>query len=809
MSTVFGMSEDDKREIIADFLLESEQHIHTLNDLLLKTEKLFKTDQEIPADQINMMFRETHTIKGSSAMLGFANLSNLTHEMETLLDRVRNKKALLTISIIEVLFTAFDSLNAILNKLRNEGNDHLDVKEVIGKIKIVLDPDALALSSQSLQDKKKEASDMSRYLPAFLDDTEGCVYRFNEILLSFEKDYFNPDQLNEIFRLAHTIKGSSGIIKCKGIESVSHRMEDLLADFRASGIKPPADTTALLFKGIDWIKSALNALRNGSYQEDDLPSLLKQFEELRIMTADPLRVLSAEVHHKIRNALSANNNIFKIVLVIQGKSIKDIKATIIQERLKKIGVVLNASPGLENIPLSDVDLRVHILYATPAPQEQVQACLLLDEIKVMSINRENFSHLQTSVPVSPVNDLAGKPVFPVGSETGVKTGPLEITMMKVDSRKLDNLMNLAGELVIARARFTRIVAQGKFDGLSEATSTLGKLSSDIQSAVMQTRMMPIEGVFSRFRRLVRDISRDLDKEINLEFYGEDTELDKKIIDALPDALTHMIRNAIDHGIESKQERIAAGKKEAGTIQLKAIHQGSSICIEIIDDGRGMDASKLSKKALEKNFVTPEKLARMDDKTKLNFIFFPGFSTVERVTGLSGRGVGMDVVKKMIESLNGSIDIETEPGLGSRFILKIPVTLAIIQALLVVIKNQVFAFPLENVSEVIKIGPQDIYSVDGAPMIKLRGHALSLLSMAGILGVSEEEGKNEGECKAVIVNGNGELAAIKADSLIGEDEIVVKACPDYFAGVKGISGASILGDGNIALIMDVSAILREV
>jgi len=933
MSIAYEMSEEDKREIVAEFLSESDQHIQTLNTLLLKAEQVVKSGQEFSADQINTMFRSAHTIKGSASMLGFDNLSHLTHEMETLLDRVRNKKMSLTLTVIEVLFTAFDALTSVLDKLRNEGIDILDVNEVIEKIKAVIASNGAPVEAaaeplpsvpivpvvepqapQTQAEKKQDAADMSKYLPAFIDDGNGCVQRFNEILMAIEKGQFNPDQSNELFRLAHTIKGSSGIVKCKGIEAVAHNMENLLSDLRNKAIKPSAEIVALLFKGIDWIRSALDGLQKNNYQEGDLAGFLKQFAasvvltqtaaEVVVLTPDPFIHLSEDLEEKISNALSLNDNVYKIVIRIQKKALKGLKGVIVDGRLRKTGKILASVPKLDAVPDSSSEVCVHVMYATANQEAAVRALLSVDEVDIMSLNKEEFSHLQqpaavgsepspaavpaappapvaASVPVSPQPAVAMTATSTVSASTPAsapasvpgKSTAVEITTMKVDSHKLDNLMNLAGELVITRARFAQLVSEfntevhklresysrlGQFasdleiiqtfvrkssrvnelekvsktltqmqsnlaalqTGLSskevgakvyvldEATSVLGKLSSDIQTAVMQTRMVPIEGVFSRFRRLVRDIGKDLGKDVNLELYGEDTELDKKIIDCLPDSLTHMIRNAIDHGIESKQERIAAGKKEIGTIQLKAVHQGNSICIEIIDDGKGLDADKIARKAFEKGLVAEEKLAKLDEKDKLDFIFLPGFSTAEKVTGLSGRGVGMDVVKKMIESLNGTVDIETELGKGSRFILKIPLTLAIIQALLVVINKQVFAIPLESVSEIIKIAGKDVYSVDSLPMIKLRGHALSLLSMAKILGIEEVDQKTDGDRKIVVITSNNQLSGIKVDKLIGEDEIVIKAFPDYFANVKGVSGASILGDGNIALILDVGTIMRE-
>lgn len=928
MGAAYEMSDDDRREIVAEFLSESDQHIQTLNSLLLKAEELIKSGQTVGADHINTMFRSAHTIKGSSSMLGFDNLSHLTHEMETLLDKVRNGKMPLTMPVIEVLFTAFDALNNLLEKLRNEGNDKEDVSTVITAIKAFLTGDgtAPAASSGTAHAHVAPAAaapaapaapqpaapvsaspgidpDTVKYLPAFLEDGDNCVNRFNDILMAFEKNDFSTDRLNELFRLAHTLKGSSGIIKCRGIEKVAHRMEDILSDLRNKNEKPSVPVTALLFKGIDWIKAALDQLRKGVYAEADITAFLNEFSAVNPAAAstatdaasDPFATsnLSTENKSRIRGALLINNSIYRVKIKIQPKAVKPLKASLVEEKMKKGGIVILAHPAFESVTDVQAELPIDVLYATAANENDIKTIVAVDEVDCLSITKEDFDVLKMRAPKpQPVSPPPAAPVAvaapvpaaptaapaaaaPAGAQAAAKAAPVEITTMRVDSRKLDNLMNLAGELVITRARFAQMVSEfnnevfqikelgsrigqlnaqvesvkglirkaavdktvdtdkivktvenleanishlqtnmsyktiaARVYGLDEATSILGKLSSDIQSAVMQTRMVQIETVFSRFRRLVRDVSKEVGKEVNLELFGEETELDKKIIDSLPDSLTHMIRNSIDHGIEQKKDRLAAGKKEAGTVFLKALHQGNSICIEVGDDGKGLDPAKIAKKALEKGLITEEKLAKMEDKDKLNFVFLPGFSTAEKVTGLSGRGVGMDVVKKMIEALSGTIDIRSEVGKGTTFSLKIPLTLAIIQALLVVIGEQVFAIPLEQVSEIIKIGSNDVYSVDGNPMIKLRGHALSLMDMSNILGV-EEQKDVDAEKKVVVVTSNGDLAGIAVDRLIGEDEIVIKAFPDYFANVRGISGASILGDGNIALILDVSSIIREV
>ena len=325
---------------------------------------------------------------------------------------------------------------------------------------------------------------------------------------------------------------------------------------------------------------------------------------------------------------------------------------------------------------------------------------------------------------------------------------------------------------------------------------------------MQARMVPIKGVFTRFNRIIRDISKDLGKEINLILEGEETELDKSLVDNLGEPLTHMIRNAVDHGIEDFSTRERIGKPAKGTILLKALHDGNNICIEVQDDGKGLDPNVLAQSALKKKLITQEQLNRLNDREKLDLMFLPGFSTAVQVTGLSGRGVGMDVVHNIVASLNGSIDIESEIGKGARFVLKIPLTLAIIQALLIVVDGEIYALPLESVTEIIKVTEEMIYSIDGNATVKLRDQVLSLIELKDIIhtrGTKREDRK--GRLIVVISDGNSQVGII-VERLIGETEIVIKSLSHHFYHVKGVSGVTILGDGQISLILDPKLIIME-
>jgi len=923
--------DNSRLDIIKDFLAESDTYLQHLNDSLLKAEELIKNNQPIPKDDINLMFRAAHTIKGTASFIDLKTITHLTHEMETILDRIRNDQLTFSAVIIDVLFSAFDSLSALLERLRNEGNDEGDVAESMSKIRAVLSGDAPVLATQSAYPPLGSPAnapmddELKSYLPAFIEDTEQNIDRFNQILLLMEKGDFQSDYLAELFRMAHTIKGSSGIVKRKDIETVAHRMEDNLAKLRTANQAPSEAVIGVLFNGLDYIKDAVERIHSGDFSVKDYSSVVKKLETLALIKSEEppasaaiakmiavptiASILGALSHSQkkiVLQAITENKKFYFVSFTIVAETIgKSLKAMALSEKVQKVAIILRAMPKEQEIDdKSSKALRVGYILASDQGMDKIKEALTMDQVNIDKASEVNVSVMQSMVkevsqaPVEssdvikaeePKGNVPAPAAVPVVSPIPVqavapatsavaatKSVPVEMTTMRIDTRKLDYLMNLAGELVIARARFAQLVndvrveidqlrsasmtvenlsrvyvvlkssmremavaggggeesqaSQKLFEqidhdffelrsmvamkdlsvkmySLDEATRVLDKLSSDIQNGVMQTRMVQIEVVFSRFKRLVRDIAKEVKKDVKLDIYGEDTELDKKITDELTDPLTHMIRNSMDHGLETPEDRRKAGKSEVGTVVLKASHMGNNICIEITDDGRGLDSERIVKKAIEKGVITQEQSIQMTEREKLNIIFMPGFSTAEKVTGLSGRGVGMDVVKRMIESVNGTIDIETELGKGTTFKMKIPLTLAIIQALLVVVRGQAFAIPLESVSEIIKIKDNDVYSVDGVSTIKLRGHALSLIRLEEVLSISYDFKEERISKKVIVITDGEQLIGVSVDKLIGEDEIVIKALPSHFSNVQGVSGASILGDGRIALILDVSGIIR--
>ncbi|MCB4204589.1 chemotaxis protein CheW [Deferribacterales bacterium Es71-Z0220] len=384
--------------------------------------------------------------------------------------------------------------------------------------------------------------------------------------------------------------------------------------------------------------------------------------------------------------------------------------------------------------------------------------------------------------------------------------------IRVDVSRLDSLMNLVGELVLSRNRITQLAVEleKKYEGdfiieqLAETTSQIGLITTELQLAVMKTRMVPIGKVFNKFPRMVRDLCRDLNKEIDLVIAGEDTELDKSVVEEIGDPLIHMIRNAVDHGVESPEERVKKGKPKKGTVWLNAYHEGNHIVIEIKDDGKGIDPEKIKQKAIEKDVITPDEAKNLNKEEVLGLIFKPGFSTAEKVTGVSGRGVGMDVVKTNIEKLNGIITIESEINKGSTFKLKLPLTLAIIQALLVEVSGEVFAIPLVSVIETVKINDNEIHSFEGREVLKLRDSVLSLIRLDEVFQL---EGSFSQDMYVVVVALAEKRIGLIVDRLVGQEEIVIKSLGEYLGGNVGIAGATIMGDGKVRLIVDVSGVME--
>jgi two-component system chemotaxis sensor kinase CheA len=523
-----------------------------------------------------------------------------------------------------------------------------------------------------------------------------------------------------------------------------------------------------------------------------------------------------ELEHR-KNDLDLLNKIFRAAHTIKGSSSFlgfDKLSTVthhaeeILNKLRKGEMIV--VPEIMDILLEFVDVIKKILDDIKNGRDTVNIDQIVKKLKLANEGKVSVSSSQPKTSDSGKQQKSEPKEDGEGANLKKATKAIEQTI-RVDVSRLDSLMNLVGELVLSRNRIVQISSEleRKFEGdylveqLIETTSQIGLITTELQLAVMKTRMVPIGKVFNKFPRMIRDLARDLKKDVELIITGEDTELDKSVVEEIGDPLVHMIRNAVDHGIESPEERIKKGKSAKGKVHLAAYHEGNHIVIEITDDGRGMDPEKLKKKAIEKKVITPEEAKSMSREECFGLIFKPGFSTAEKVTGVSGRGVGMDVVKTNIEKLNGIISIESEVDKGSVFKLKLPLTLAIIQALLVEVSGEVFAIPLVSVIETVRINETEIHNFEGREVLKLRDSVLSLVRLDDVFGL---EGSFSQDIYVVVVALAEKRIGFVVDRLVGQEEIVIKSLGDYLSGNVGIAGATIMGDGKVRLILDVSGIM---
>ncbi|MBF0331261.1 MAG: Hpt domain-containing protein [Candidatus Omnitrophica bacterium] len=936
------MIQDDVMEMLPEFLQESEEHLQVLNEKMLDAEKAIKAGAQMDAKELNTMFRSAHTIKGTASFIGLKKVVGLTHKAETLLQKLRDGEMQLTAAAVEALFASFDKLNSLLKVLRETKTEGVEISDEVHKIEMVLNPGGVPVAAPVAAPpkpaappppppppKKEEAATSAdeagvneKYLEQFVTEVEQNIDDLNNLLLKTEQEEGNTQVVHDIFRIMHTIKGSSGIVNAKPIAEVAHKMENILQFFRAQNRPIPPDMASVLFKGLDAIKSMIVQLRKTRMIDFDVTTVCKALDkssikivlEMKVAAAGAAKAaapkavtpvqdvvvdwtqLPADKRAMVKAEVAQGKDIFVIEATVAAKeNIKSMRLMMVEGRLDKNGKAIVSFPTAEALDATKIEAMICVLFASNVNEGNVREILAMDGLVIKTVEKVDAAFLATIIgdkPMEKVNmtDLSAAQTSRPEAAAAVKDepaaaaikapdakggAPIEISTVKIDARKLDKLMNLSGELVIIRSQYARLVglfnndllrqkdvvrvvdhsttlltdlqkeltatvAGGKNDlsrvqkmveelktsiqmlftqvnqedivdnihKLAETTGSLEKTASDLQAGVMQTRMVPVEGVFTRFKRIVRDISKDLDKDVVLHIEGAETELDKKIVDGLGDPLTHMIRNAVDHGIEDRATREKNGKPAIGMVVLKASHKGNSMCIEIRDDGKGMDADKIAASAVKKGVITEEQALKMTEKEKLNLIFLPGFSMAAKVTGLSGRGVGMDVVKSMITSFNGVVDIDTKVGVGSKFILKIPLTLAIIQALLVIIGGEVYALPIDAVTEIIKVPTKDIYSVDGNSTVKLRNHALSLVELEKVIKVKANASQEEEYKRVVIITDGENRLGVLVDSLVGKDEIVIKSFTRHFSRVKGVIGASILADGNVALILDPGTIIKE-
>ena len=670
--------------------------------------------------------------------------------------------------------------------------------------------------------------DSDKYLKIFIEEAAENMQGMNQALLELEKNPEEETNINNIFRIAHTLKGMSATMNFTKMAKLTHLMEDVLQEVRNKQIKLHSELIDILFDGFDalenYLKSIVDYGNEGNEEYNSIINSLKTIKKDEIQKKEQAEQTlniqqQCEVHINELNEYEKNviNKAFEIgmksyyiiINLDKGCVLKSARAYVIFQVLEKYCDIIKSEPSVEDIEDEKFDLSFSVVVVAKYPKETIEK-KLFSVSEVESIIIKEFNKESTSCKPEPVNlgqTKSGTDKLHIensGNEENKEvfiTKARSVKTVRVDIEKLDILLNLVGELIIQKTRLED-VSDEKNQTYQESIQYLERIISNLHEAVMKVRMVPVEMVFNRFPRMIRDLSKELGKEIVLTMSGENTELDRTIIDEIGEPIVHLLRNSIDHGIEMPQERIAKGKSEQGHVFLKAYQEGNNVTIEVADDGHGINVERVKEKAVEKGISTINEVLSMTKNDIIDLLFKPGMSTASTVSDISGRGVGLDVVRTKIESLGGVIEIESEPDIGSRFIIRLPLTLAMIQALLVYIGEERYAIPLSNINQILKIKTEDIKFVQKREVILMNDTIVPLIRLEKVLGTPMEvEDKNR--ITTIIVNKSGKFYALTVDRLIGQQEIVIKNPGKYLSDLKTISGGTILGDGKIAFILDIN------
>ncbi|WP_374969110.1 chemotaxis protein CheW [Clostridium butyricum] len=687
--------------------------------------------------------------------------------------------------------------------------------------------------------------DTSQYMSMFLEESLDNLQTLNESLLELEQNPEDVDKVNEIFRVAHTIKGMAATMGFNDLAELTHKMEDVLSEFREGELKVTQDVVTVLFDCLDTLEKMVDLVQEGSDEKVDIESIMAKLAYIKEngnknqQENIPEESNSAEVKVSHNDSIGLDLNEYDISVIKQAHEkgfnaveikvtlsentlLKSARAFLIVKDLEDHGEILKSVPSTQDIENEEFDLELKFVLITKNTVDEILSIVNgISEVVKVEASAIEIEETET-VEEEKAEEVKPKEVEEKVEEKAEEAKKIEKVVeaprkaaakkpqpkkevkkahqsVRVDLERIDNLMNMVSELVIYRTRLEQIVTTHKSQELNETLEQVGRTTSDLQDLVMKIRMLPLDTVFNRFPRMIRDVSVELNKEINFIIEGADTELDRTVIDEIGEPLIHLLRNAADHGIESKEERIAAGKSPVGTIKLVAYQEGTKSLIKVIDDGSGINVEKVRAKAEQKGINT-EGLSESDIK---NLIFAQGFSTNEVVTDLSGRGVGMDVVKTKISALGGTVDVISEEGKGSTFIIKLPLTLQIIQALLVKVGEETLAISLGFIDRVIDYKEENIKKSNGKEVIVYREDVIPLVRLNESLDI--ESSKTDKKF-VIIVNVGDKTIGLLVDALCGQQEIVIKPLGKTLKGLDQYIGATILGNGLVTLILDIGALL---
>jgi len=676
---------------------------------------------------------------------------------------------------------------------------------------------------------------MSQYLEVFIEESKEHLQTCNEQLLELEKNPENLQIVNEIFRSAHTLKGMSATMGYEDLASLTHQMENVLDAIRNEKISVSPEVLDVIFLAVDDLEAMVESIASGGDGKRNVEDVVKKLVAIEngeaFVEAGAEEAAAAVVEER---SLPHNSyDEFEITVMQQSKEqgfdtyeieislsasclLKAARVFMIFEALESLGEVIKSNPPVEELEEEKFENSFMVTIISKEEPSHIEAKIMkVSEVEKVVVKNFTAAELTTAEEVQEtapvVQETAIAAVKPSAAPKKEEEKPAAVAKqssktIRVNIERLDILMNLFEELVIDRGRLDQISQDLQVQELHETVERMSRITGDLQNIILNMRMVPVETVFNRFPRMVRQLARDLNKKINLEIIGAETELDRTVIDEIGDPLVHLIRNALDHGIESPEVRKANNKNEEGTVVLRAYHSGNHVFIELEDDGAGINKERVLQKAISKGIITQETANSLTDSQIAELILASGFSTADKISDISGRGVGLDVVKSTIESLGGTITIESQEGKGSLFSIQLPLTLSIISVMLVEIQQEKYAIPLSSIIETAIVNKSDVLQAHNQTVIDFRGKVVPLLFLKDIFEVPVT--KEEEEFYSVVIVRKGEkLAGFVVDSFIGQQEVVLKSLGNYLTNAFAISGATILGDGQVALIVDSNALIK--
>lgn len=682
--------------------------------------------------------------------------------------------------------------------------------------------------------------ELNQYLSMFIDESKDHLQAINENLLSLEQNPTDISIVHNIFRSAHTLKGMSATMGFEDLAKLTHEMENVLDLVRNNKLAMDSFIFDCLFKGTDALENMLNDIIQGGTGQADVSHIVTALKS--IVTGDYKKQGAAAAAAKpaetagaaegveldefqtsiIEQSIASGFKVYHIEVAVREDCVlKAARAYMVFDQFEHNGEVVKSTPPVQDIEQEKFDRFFSVFYITALEKDAIEKLIMnvseIESAKAAVVDQDYLKNLASQKKGQAQADAGAsqQPAKAQGTEAPASApakaaapqAAVATRTIRVDIERLDLLMNLFSEMLIDRVRLEQLASEIRRSDLSETVEHMARVSSDLQNIVLKLRMVPVDTVFNRFPRMVRDVAKSLDKKVDLVITGAETELDRTVVDEIGDPLVHLLRNSVDHGVEPIADRIQAGKSETGTVHLRAFHSGNHVFIEIEDDGRGINREKVLKTAINRGVVRQDQADRMTDGEVAALLFASGFSTADKISDISGRGVGLDVVKTKIESLGGTVSVDSKFGHGTKFSVQLPLTLSIISAMLVRVHDEKFAIPLSSIVETAAIRSEAIRHVHGVPMIDFRNSVIPLVSLASVYEVPGAPETQPGETEIVIVKKGDKTAALMVSELIGQQEIVLKNLGKYLNSVFAISGATILGDGQVALIIDTNALIK--